>query len=218
MLEPAASATSSNLSGNSAMMSRVWVPMEPVEPSREKRCAQQPWKGTALHPMGAQHSGTRRRCQAGAANWPRQTSARTLGVSRGMTSGGTTRAGHAGGTCASALACTTRRAWRPTMPLGLAVFPACLPTWLPAVRLACMAMAVKSGERWFWSQLQNATVAVVAVWAWGCVQSCHRCSRRHAAALNVFDTWSFITIDGSWRHPFKSSVASWWWSQERSSR
>lgn len=39
MLEPAARATSSNLSGNSAMMSSVWVPMEPVDPSREKRCS-----------------------------------------------------------------------------------------------------------------------------------------------------------------------------------
>mmetsp|Transcript_7769 Transcript_7769/g.19276 ORF Transcript_7769/g.19276 Transcript_7769/m.19276 type:complete len:230 (+) Transcript_7769:969-1658(+) len=35
MLEPAARATSSNLSGNSEMMSSVWVPMDPVEPSSE---------------------------------------------------------------------------------------------------------------------------------------------------------------------------------------
>ena len=38
MLEPAAMATNSNLSGNSEMMSRVWVPMEPVLPSRENLC------------------------------------------------------------------------------------------------------------------------------------------------------------------------------------
>lgn len=36
--EPAAKATSLNLSGNSAMMSSVWVPIEPVEPRTEKRC------------------------------------------------------------------------------------------------------------------------------------------------------------------------------------
>ena len=35
MLLPAARATSSNLSGNSAMISSVWVPMDPVLPSRE---------------------------------------------------------------------------------------------------------------------------------------------------------------------------------------
>lgn len=38
-LDPADSATSLNLSGNSAMMSSVWVPMEPVEPSTENGCA-----------------------------------------------------------------------------------------------------------------------------------------------------------------------------------
>ncbi len=34
-LDPAASATSLNLSGNSAMMSSVWVPMDPVDPRTE---------------------------------------------------------------------------------------------------------------------------------------------------------------------------------------
>lgn len=37
-LEPADSATISNLSGFSATMSSVWVPMEPVEPSSENFC------------------------------------------------------------------------------------------------------------------------------------------------------------------------------------
>ena len=37
MLPPALRATTSNLSACSAAMSRVWVPMEPVEPRMEKR-------------------------------------------------------------------------------------------------------------------------------------------------------------------------------------
>lgn len=39
-LPPAASAVTANLSGCSATMSSVWVPMEPVEPSSENFCLQ----------------------------------------------------------------------------------------------------------------------------------------------------------------------------------
>lgn len=51
-LDPAARATSWNLSGNSAMMSSVWVPIEPVEPSNENLCVRDRVRSAGFRPDG----------------------------------------------------------------------------------------------------------------------------------------------------------------------
>ncbi len=118
--EPAARATSLNLSGNSSMISRVWVPMEPVEPSTEKRCGRRHQQsadvgrqaavlGVKRRPLGPPC----RQHRIGSTMCVRE--GRTFGSLRGSTSGAITRCGHAGGGAAPCLASarTTKCSRRP---------------------------------------------------------------------------------------------------------
>ena len=79
MFVPAASATTSNLSGNSATISSVCVPIDPVLPRRENLC-DETIRGQFASQRGTLHKTNR---------YPER--GRTFGVVLASISGGTTR-------------------------------------------------------------------------------------------------------------------------------